>query len=506
MNRLLTLALVLLAASALGCDGGEFEVADKPAQTAGAATADADVQKRLAELEAENAALRAKADAPVDTKGATDAEAAGQEQKRVDALKKELADAGIDASAPGITAPQYTDTKLNVVPKAQADWVREATFREPVMAVKYVPTYEGYGGLQADDTGMGRFDVIYRWVETGQPAMQTSATAMMKAQSQYTYSGTTVWYDKAGTVIAKGTLEAGKIVGTLEKFDAAGNVTATEMYDNGKLYNPNRYADAASPLVGTWVEVSPSDHAKDGTRRLFNIYGPDGRVTIYAQQWSPNYRDKTKLDLNKTSDPVEYAWTWKPDAAGATQGTLELFDGLTLIARAKLAFDGPERFRSRTTFHASPSMVGSTYDFRREVGPELSKGVADARFVGDWVQDTAEKYSTTRLFNEYAADGIVTVYEQTWGHPSYKRDVPQVLQKTSEPSHLSWSYEPEGGTMNWLRDGRVISRVKVSFDGPDRFTEEVVFHDDVNQVGKTFAFRRHDGTPPEGATATPGNP
>ena len=260
----------------------------------------------MAELERENSALRARAE---------------PEQRAAPETPE---------NPGGITAPQYTDTKLNVVPKDRADWVREATFREPIMATQMVPSYDGYPQFMANDTGMGRFDVLYRWVGTGQPAMQTSATAMMNAQTEYTYSGPAVWYDEGGQVIAKGTLEGGKIVGMLEKYDAAGNVTAIETYDGGRKYDPNRFADADSPLIGTWVDVSPSDHAKDGTRRLFNVYGDDGRVTVYQQQWSPNWRDKEKLDLNKTGDPGEYAWIWRPDDGDATQGTLEWYDGLKL--------------------------------------------------------------------------------------------------------------------------------------------------------------------------------
>ena len=508
MSRLLplvaALALGTLAAGGCGDDEGQIDAAD--------------LERRLAEVERENADLRARADAPApptpaaatvadaDPKPATDAQADGQEQRRVDALKEQLADAGVDASAPPITAPQYVDTELNVVPKEKADWVREASFREPVMYVQYVPGFDGVGGMMASDTGMGKFDVLFRWVDTGTPAMQTTATALMKAPSQYTYSGTAVWYDRDGEVSAKGTLEGGRIVGALQRFDKGGNVVATEQYDAGRKFDPQRFADADSPLVGTWVDTGPAGDGGESTRRLFNAYGPDGRVAVWSQTWSPNWRDKTKLALGKTTDPGDYAWTYKPDPDDPTRGTLEWFDGLKLVARCKLAFDGPERFRSRVTFHASPSQVGSTYDFRREVGPELASGVADARFVGTWVQDTAGEWSTTRLFNEYAADGTVTAYEQQWGYPSYRRNVPRVLKGTSEPSRQSWTFEPASGTVNWLRDGRVTSRATVAFDGPDRFTEKVTFHTDVNQVGQTFAFRRHDGTPPEGAEGAGDNP
>ena len=234
-----------------------------------------------------------------------------------------------------------------------------------------------------------------------------------------------------------------------------------------------------------------------GLRRLFNVFTPDGRMAIYAQEWSPGMRDKEQMVAVERSDTTEYAVSWKPDGSG--KGTIEYFDGLTPMGRAQVTFDGPDRFTSRTLYHQLPERVGSTYDFRRAAGHDA--GAADGRFAGSWVQDTADDWSTQRLFNEYAPDGTVTIRSEEWGYPSYKRDVPRVLKERGEATTARWGYDPESEVLTWTRDGQVMSRSKVTFDGPDAFAETVLFHDDVNQVGKTFRFRRADGRPPAGAEA-----
>lgn len=257
----------------------------------------------------------------------------------------------------------YANARFEPSDREDAVYRLRRDYREPFMLIESVPTYDQGLAMKGTMTPLDRYVFNYHRLVDDSLAFSVGATVLRDEPSQFTFTGTGIWYGPDGLPTARAAFDGGKLHGKHETLDANGEVIATKLYDAGVEYDPERFADATfKPLIGTWFQDT-----KEGQRiqRLVNEYRGDGTVQIYRQSLRKSSLAKSGLAELSRSDATRWSYRFTPDAGKTDEGQVEYYDGAKLVARVKIRIAG-RSFESRTVYHRLPDYVGKRYRFVKQ--------------------------------------------------------------------------------------------------------------------------------------------
>ena len=250
----------------------------------------------------------------------------------------------------------YVNANLKPVAKSIATYYLVKKFIQKNRKIDWVPNYEGYP--MAHVTPMGISSYIFNYYHLNHK-LSFSAAVYVNDQNEndYEFSGPAEWYNKDGSLLAKGNLVGGALHGIYTEYNKYGKISSKKRYVRGKEFTMRIH----EPLLGEWLCVTENYQGKNKEYYNYNTFYKNGTVVINS--YVLNHTKYSTYKTYESSTTRLWKYTSNQDGSG-TLLTYNPEDG-KLVENDKLMIQN-RYLISHVVEHTAKELIGQKSIFKKK--------------------------------------------------------------------------------------------------------------------------------------------